>query len=379
MRRLFLVTLGIVVGVVAPAHASGPPNAPRAFSADMAPRPVSGSAAGTCELFADDDQSQWHVICHLEGEQAIEVVELRGDEAAFVLQSDVTARGAGIYEASFRYPTAAHGVLLVREALAITLGAFDGSVEAEGVFRLGEQTWTHYALAQVYGDASTPPLVGACALVTTVMHLGFACTSTFPALDFADLREGTSVDNVNENEVLLDLADFLPFGAGSTFSGFLQVAPDLIQLVRAGQVFVSLGIGVPEPFQVVGGAASPCHATLNAPCLDGYRIAVTVDEDSVPDETVSLRTWLSGTEVLFLVQRPPETDATATEVDVFVEVQCDAGQFVAAAISQGFPPENRYSLTVTLADRMTGVSGQMSGITEVSRDGILRFGTCSDE
>ena len=85
---------------------------------------------------------------------------------------------------------------------------------------------------------------------------------------------------------------------------------------------------------------------------------------------------MSDTEVLLVVQRPSGGGEASTDVDVVVEVQCDAGQFVVAAMSQGFPVENRYSLTISVTDGLNDVSAQLSGITEVSRDGVVRFGSC---
>ena len=102
---------------------------------------------------------------------------------------------------------------------------------------------------------------------------------------------------------------------------------------------MTLGRGLPEPFQVLGAPSAPCHATSTAPCLEGAQIAVTVADDSVPDETVAVRSQISDTEVLFVVTRPPVSQQSSTVIDVFVEVQCDGGQFVAAAMSRGFPSD----------------------------------------
>ena len=373
-----IVALVAILGSVPPAEANGS----AIYAAQMAAT-SDGLDVGTCHLFAGQEDSTWEVHCRVDSALEIPTVELGNPPYSRGSTERLRSEAPGVYEARIAAPLARQTHLLSTNALPIRLRRCDGDcfesqndVEAEGVLRLADQTWSHYSLLSIDPpplDSASPPPVGECDAVTTESLLGVSCIfDSDTLLVGADLQEGTSVDNVNEDEVLVSL--FEGWQDPGHLTSLHEASSLVVSTVRSGRAFIALleGPFTTGPAGVIGAPADPCHRTATQACLLSHRVAVAVDEDMASNEMVTLRS-LRDAEALFTMQ---ETAAQSLpHVDVLVEVGCDAGEILAVATAQGFPGADSYNVTVTVADASSDASDQLR-LTEASHHATVRFGAC---
>ena len=377
LPALLVTTLGIAQPVKA--------NLAALYAAQMVAT-AGGSPAGICHLFAGREDSTWEIHCRMDSDLPIRTVEIGNPPYQRTSLERLRSLAPGVYEARIDAGQARQRFLLDNDALPISLRRCEGNcfesqddVEAGGIFRPVDQAWTHYTLAVIdlpdTAGVSATPTPGECDVVTTESLLGVSCVFDPDTLLIgAGLREGTSLDNVDEDEVLIGL--FKGWQDPGHLTALHDASSDVLTTVRSGGAFIVLVSGnvTGGLSGVLGGPADPCHRTRGEACLSAHRVAVAVDDDMHTNETVSVRA-LGDTEALFTVHQPQTAPPSDPHVDVLVEVGCDAGQFVAAAMTQGFPSADVYNVTVTVTDRTSGASEEVK-LTEGSRDGTVRFGSC---